>query len=252
VAGPPALDERALLDLVGEIMGLLEPDEFRQGIVVALKRAVPSKFASLNEITRDGAIGVVIEPDLDRAWHDLFATLAGENPLYRRYLDTADGRAYRFSDVTSPREFRKTRIYREFYAPLGVEHQIAFTLPSGNGDVVAVALSRGDPDYSDAERDFLNRARPYLIQAYRNALTHRGLPVSTDIERALAGAGLTPRETAVVAQVALGRSNRDAAQHLGLSDRTVQKHLQNAFRKLGVKSRSAAAAWAWERAGRSA
>jgi DNA-binding CsgD family transcriptional regulator len=59
-------------------------------------------------------------------------------------------------------------------------------------------------------------------------------------------AGLTPREADVVAQLALGRSNADAAAALGVSLRTVHKHLQHAFPKLGVHSRSDAAAKAWD------
>jgi DNA-directed RNA polymerase specialized sigma24 family protein len=43
-----------------------------------------------------------------------------------------------------------------------------------------------------------------------------------------------------------GRSNRDTAAILGISPRTVQKHLENCFRKLGVSDRSAAAELAWK------
>jgi len=240
-----------LLDLVGQVMGLLDVDEFRRGLLGALKEAVPSQIASLNEVTRDGRLAVVSEPEFDQEWYELFGTLVDENPLYRHYVETSVGGATRFSDVTTRVEFRKTRIYREFYALLGIEHQIAFTLPSGAGDIVAVALSRGDRDYTDAERDFLNRARPYLIQAYRNAVayTERRAADPSGLEPALVAGGLTQREAEVVASVALGGSNRAVATRLALSERTVQKHLERAFRKLGVSSRSEAAARAWELAG---
>src|SRR3712207_1722943 len=147
MAGSPASDNSALLELIGEVMGLLNADEFRRGLLLALHRAVPSKYASLNEIRRDGSVAIVSEPEESQELYDLFASLVDENPLYRHYLETNDGRALRFSDVTTQAEFRRTRIYREFYTRLGVEHQIAFTLPSGGGDIVALALSRGDRDY---------------------------------------------------------------------------------------------------------
>jgi DNA-binding CsgD family transcriptional regulator len=238
-------DDAALLDLVGDVMALLDVDEFRHGLIHALRRALASDWASLNEITRDGVVAVVIEPELSAELHALFGELVGENPLYRRYVETEDGRAYRFSDVATRQELHATRLYREFYAPLRVEHQIAFTLPSGAGDVVAVALSREKPDYSDDERDFLDRARPFLIQAYRNALAHSGRGEHA-LVAALTGAGLSPREAEVLRLVALGGSNRDVAARLGLSARTVQKHLENAFPKLGVRTRSEASARAWE------
>jgi DNA-binding NarL/FixJ family response regulator len=49
-----------------------------------------------------------------------------------------------------------------------------------------------------------------------------------------------------VQQVAVGGSNRDIAAALDLSDRTVQKHLENACHEVGVGSRHEAAARAWQ------
>ncbi|MBK1786134.1 LuxR family transcriptional regulator [Prauserella cavernicola] len=51
---------------------------------------------------------------------------------------------------------------------------------------------------------------------------------------------LTGRELEVLALVAAGRSNREIAAELVISEHTVRRHLQNAFAKLGVSSRAAA------------
>ena len=58
----------------------------------------------------------------------------------------------------------------------------------------------------------------------------------------LQDAALTPRETEVLGWLAKGKTNRDIAQILGLSPRTVNKHLEHVFEKLGVETRAAAAA----------
>jgi DNA-binding CsgD family transcriptional regulator len=58
--------------------------------------------------------------------------------------------------------------------------------------------------------------------------------------------GLTPREAEVLRLVAAGKSNRDIAADLVISEHTVARHLQNMFAKLGVSSRSAATAFAFE------
>jgi DNA-binding NarL/FixJ family response regulator len=68
-------------------------------------------------------------------------------------------------------------------------------------------------------------------------------PGSTEATR-LASAALTPRETEVLSWIAKGKTNRDVAEILGMSPRTVNKHLEHVFEKLGVETRAAAAALA--------
>ncbi|MBW3659873.1 MAG: LuxR C-terminal-related transcriptional regulator [Actinobacteria bacterium] len=60
--------------------------------------------------------------------------------------------------------------------------------------------------------------------------------------------GLTPREVEVLRLVATGASNRDIADTLVISEKTVARHLSNMFTKLRVPSRAAATAWAYEHA----
>jgi DNA-binding CsgD family transcriptional regulator len=67
--------------------------------------------------------------------------------------------------------------------------------------------------------------------------------------RALDTLGLSPRETDVLQWVLLGKTNGETAAILDLSPRTVQKHLERMFEKLGVETRTAAAARAWELVG---
>jgi DNA-binding CsgD family transcriptional regulator len=58
--------------------------------------------------------------------------------------------------------------------------------------------------------------------------------------------GLTERELEVLRQVAAGKSNREIAAALVISEHTVARHVQNIFGKLGVSSRTAASAFAYE------
>ena len=57
--------------------------------------------------------------------------------------------------------------------------------------------------------------------------------------------GLSPRELEVLRLVAAGKSNQAIAAELAISDRTVERHVSNIFVKLGVGSRTAAAAYAF-------
>ena len=55
---------------------------------------------------------------------------------------------------------------------------------------------------------------------------------------------LTQRESEVLMWIARGKSNRDIAEILSLSPRTVNKHLEQIYAKLGVENRASAAALA--------
>lgn len=68
------------------------------------------------------------------------------------------------------------------------------------------------------------------------------LPVPTT-PRATDAGPLTPREREIVQLAAAGRSNRQIAGELYISEKTVGRHLANVYVKLGVGSRTAAAAW---------
>lgn len=52
---------------------------------------------------------------------------------------------------------------------------------------------------------------------------------------------LTPREAEVLYWLSMGKSNRDIAQILSLSARTINKHLEQVFQKMGVENRTSAA-----------
>jgi len=65
-------------------------------------------------------------------------------------------------------------------------------------------------------------------------------------ERVAAG-DLSPRETDVLILVAKGLANKQIAQQLGISEKTVKAHLVSAFQRIGVSDRTQAAVWAHRR-----
>jgi ATP/maltotriose-dependent transcriptional regulator MalT len=91
------------------------------------------------------------------------------------------------------------------------------------------------------------------LDAAREALQRLGaVPDAANVER-LSGSGpsgveggLTPRELEVLRLVAAGNTNRAIANALVISEKTVARHVSNIFVKLGVPSRSAATAFAYQ------
>ncbi|MCD4738837.1 MAG: response regulator transcription factor [Anaerolineae bacterium] len=59
-------------------------------------------------------------------------------------------------------------------------------------------------------------------------------------------AALTARERAVLRHVARGVSTREIAEALCITEGTVKQHVTHIYRKVKIKTRAAAVAWAWE------
>ena len=98
----------------------------------------------------------------------------------------------------------------------------------------------------DAAHDAFSElgARPDLQRL--QSLT-AGLGVPTELHgRTNVDPSLSVREREVLAQVAAGKTNREIAAQLVISQHTVGRHLENIFTKLGVTSRAAATAYAYE------
>jgi DNA-binding NarL/FixJ family response regulator len=100
----------------------------------------------------------------------------------------------------------------------------------------------GDGDgaslHFDAARDIFSQCGALPDLARLDGITNKS-PAGT-------AGGLTARELEVLRLVAAGSTNREIASRLYLSEHTVARHLQNIFVKIGVSSRTAAGAYAFE------
>lgn len=200
--------ERRLLDLVEALYGCVHLDEYFDGLLDALPRAVPADWVSLNEFGEDGhPVRAVVVPDLEPWAYEAFARYGHQNPLVVRKVEGHDGGPTRMSDVIAPDEWHELDVYREFYGPIGLEYQIAFSIAHTSPRWLGIALSRRSTDFSDVERELLERARPFLIQGYRNAVDRDAAEVSGSVhamEAALRSRGLTEREAEALRTVAFG------------------------------------------------
>lgn len=132
----------------------------------------------------------------------------------------------------------------------------ALLLAEGNPEEALPALRRACAGWRrlDASHDCA-RVRLLLAQAYE-ALGDEdaGARERAAAERVWADLaptapnpdGLTAREVDVLALVAMGKTNREVAAALVLSDKTVARHLSNIYLKLNLSSRTAAAAYAFD------
>src|SRR6185295_15402633 len=99
-------------------------------------------------------------------------------------------------------------------------------------------LARAHRDVGDAELADADLATALTI--YRRVHAEPDVR-RLDVDRA---GGLTAREVEILRLIAAGSTNREVAASAFISEKTVSRHLANIFAKIGVTSRTAAAAWA--------
>jgi DNA-binding NarL/FixJ family response regulator len=108
--------------------------------------------------------------------------------------------------------------------------------------IAAVCERRGD---QDGRRLELDAARTLFKQLNAQTCLAR---ITEQFERATRrrAGSLSERESQVLRLLAAGKTNRDIAEALFISEKTVARHVSNIFDKLGVSSRTGATAWAYQ------
>ena len=108
-------------------------------------------------------------------------------------------------------------------------------------EVIESTLAAGAAGYvlkSDAEQDLVSAVK--ALASHRSFLTSTAKQValnrSRQMTRARAGHALTPRETEVVQLLAEGKSNKQIAGILSISQRTAENHRAKIMQKLGLHS----------------
>lgn len=117
---------------------------------------------------------------------------------------------------------------QEMLHSAGVTDGITLGFRCGRTHVVQLSMDRYRQEFSDRDVAVLRMVSPTLQRLMRTQRT-TALPAS-----------LTITERRVLQLVATGRSNSDIAADLYVSVATVRKHLEHAYRKLGVHNRMAA------------
>lgn len=138
----------------------------------------------------------------------------------------------------------------------------ACAMASGRWDDAEAALERAARIHrQQRERHHSARVHEALAEVYRRRgedgraaaaeATARAIYAALGADADLARSahrqrpgGLTAREVDVLVRVSVGRTNKEVARDLVISDKTVGRHLGSIFAKTGVTSRTAAAAWA--------
>lgn len=152
-------------------------------------------------------------------------------PMVTELLAAPTPGSMRISDTLSDDEWHARPLYQTVYKPMGGDYQIGSLLSVDNGLVETLVVFRADHDFTDRELDLAEG----LAQQVRATLLRLRAMEARD-----AWAVLTPRHRQVVAALDTGATVRQAAVTLGITEKTLENHLQAIYRRLGVSSRTAA------------
>ncbi len=161
----------------------------------------------------------------DATWH----------PLMRWYAATRSARPQVLGEVPTAIAGRPLMAaWAEFARPFGITHQLAVPLRAHDG-VETYLLSRPDDDFGSSDATTAAVLQPVLAALFRQRRvlaggTHQPPDRTADL-------GLTGRELAVLRLLVRGLTAEAMARRLGCSPRTVSKHLERLYRKLGVGDR---------------
>jgi DNA-binding CsgD family transcriptional regulator len=240
-------DWRAALEFVNEVASALTDDNgFVHSAGSGLKRLVASELTTLSichlvsgRRTVHGDAAGSIGP----AERECFDQHFREHPLVQVHGERLHPHVHRISDSLPLPRFQCTPLYADYYRRIGIDHVLALPLHQGHGWLVSWVLNRRGRDFSDREAALLDQVRAPLARLFAQSAWAPRAAAAPSIERAptlSALAPLTPREREVLQWVAAGKTDRDIAAIVGASVRTVHKHLQHIYAKLGVETRTAA------------
>ncbi|MBS0656712.1 MAG: helix-turn-helix transcriptional regulator [Verrucomicrobia bacterium] len=156
------------------------------------------------------------------------------NPVLAHYREHGPQEVLQMADFLRGERLERNEFYQHYYRPLHPHFQgMAAPWPI-SGDICAtLAVHRLRRPFSETDRAVLIALRPHLAQAWRNL-------ASSSTARTSWPATLSPRERETLQWLAEGKSNPEIGAILGISPRTVEKHTQRVFEKLGVENRAAA------------
>jgi DNA-binding CsgD family transcriptional regulator len=157
---------------------------------------------------------------------------ARQDPTHPVFCGSAR-RPIAVSDFLTAGELRRREVYELIWKPLGTADSLRLYLGSPKGTARFFFFDRSRRGFPERSRRLLELLRPTLERA-------RG-EWAQPAEAAVA-AQLSPREQEILHWVARGLTNDEVARRLWLSPHTVRTHLQHIYEKLGVRTRTEAAA----------
>jgi DNA-binding CsgD family transcriptional regulator len=228
-------DIEAVLRFVHDASTLAHERPFTPDLLARLQELVPTaEFVTYCALNWDSRRVPYMANQFEVAdWVEVEAywELHDQHAVCEYFARTGDLRPRKITDLLRPREWRARELYNVCYRPN--QYEVDFRLTGSTGYTKTFLLHSSRRNFTERDRLVLELLQPYLQQIDASASADR---------RGVTDSPLTRREREIIAWVERGKTNAEIAQILWISPATVRKHLENAYEKLGVRTRTAAVA----------
>lgn len=232
-------DDHGLTEMPNHVLGQL-------GDLVGCESSFYSNF--------DRTTGQLLDATSEPAGTDLwrlpgFHAAIRQHPGFAAYHSRrmTPGIPIALTEIADRPSLHRLALYTDYYRPHGTVDQLICLVQRGRSRLPVLAFNRDRCGFSRRDRAVVNLAATHISQAInrRQHLASLTTAVSrmnrhieqlkqTDTQLSI----LTPREHQVIEHLMHGHTDREIARKLGISPRTVHKHLEVIYRKLDLNNRT--------------
>ncbi len=250
-----AADMADLLALIEDVHSATSAQRFRQTLIHGVGAMLESVSCVWTELGTDlfvngnarTSVAEVSNDSIDTAAVlPLFNAYAWQHPVIAHVIHTSTADATAVSDLISHEKLQSLELYQLFWKAQEIEDQLSVGYVQGPS-VIGLSVNRNGWGFDAREHRLLSRIAACTFSYYRSMRVdddQSNQPViqinDSGFENHYQTLGITLRQAELLTHVAHGKSNKQIAATFDLSEGTVRKHLENAYRRLQVNNRISA------------
>jgi DNA-binding CsgD family transcriptional regulator len=166
-------DHHKIAGFVRELYSLGSPEAISQRVVRRLSAVIGGESVLYCCDLKQNKVGVMADavgPEL-HGLLEVKASLLYEHPGIK-YHGTSGGRAVALADLVPLHQWKKTGLFNEVYAKLGMDEQLGASLPYCRPEYRVLVVSRSHRTFTTRDRSVLEILRFHISEAYRTASMH--------------------------------------------------------------------------------
>jgi DNA-binding CsgD family transcriptional regulator len=237
-------DHVAIQSAIFELNSFNDLAEFRKALPDIMLRLIPAGYFAWNEIQFIKGVPHAVDfseskPGVFLPFVKRMATVFPEHPFNREFMTNPDPSPLMFSDFYTLKELQATRLFKVAHDhPDGWSRQLSVPVHLHPGLISSLNFCDRKRDFSERDRAALGTIKKHFKQSYQNteAASARATATGPSLQHRL-----TDREGEIGLWLSEGKTNTEIASIIGISPRTVEKHVENILAKLGAENRTTAA-----------